>query len=126
MHIEMLKAKIHRATVTHTRLDYEGSCALDNNLLEVSGIKEYEKISIFNVTNGERFDTYAIQAIASSGIVSINGAAAHKANPGDIIIICSFASFNESEAKQHKPSLVYVDRTNCITHSAEVIPAQSM
>jgi len=126
MQIELLKAKIHRATVTHSELDYEGSCAIDMNLLEASGIREYEKIHIYNVTNGQRFETYAIQASRDTGIISINGAAAHKADPGDLVIICSYARFNEIEARQHKPSLVYVDETNRIKRTADVIPAQAV
>ena len=83
----MLKGKLHRVTVTHSELDYEGSCAIDRHLLETAGIREYEQIEIYNVTNGERFTTYAILAEDNSGIISVNGAAAHKADPGDIIII---------------------------------------
>ena len=89
MYCTMLKAKLHRATVTHSELEYEGSCAIDGKLLEASGIREYEQIEIYNITNGERFTTYAIRAEDHSGIISINGAAAHKANPGDMVIICA-------------------------------------
>ncbi|HFQ13264.1 MAG TPA: aspartate 1-decarboxylase, partial [Gammaproteobacteria bacterium] len=78
----MLKAKLHRARVTHSELEYEGSCAIDGRLLEVSGIQEYEQIEIYNVSNGERFTTYAIRAEDGSGIISVNGAAAHRADPG--------------------------------------------
>jgi len=91
MHLNMLKAKIHRATVTHAELHYEGSCAIDGRLLDTSGIREYEQIHIYNVNNGQRFVTYAIRADEGSGIISINGAAAHRAAPGDIIIICAYA-----------------------------------
>ena len=81
MLLNMLKTKLHRATVTHAELEYEGSCAIDGHLLDFSGILEYEQIQIYNITNGERFTTYAIRAEENSGIISVNGAAAHKANP---------------------------------------------
>ena len=86
MFLNMLKTKIHRATVTHAELDYEGSCAIDDNLLDASGIREYEQIHIYNITSGHRFVTYAIRAEAGSGVISVNGAAAHKAQPGDLVI----------------------------------------
>lgn len=121
----MLKAKIHRATVTHSELEYEGSCAIDTTLLKAADVREYEKIYIYNVTNGQRFSTYAISAIADSGIISVNGAAAHKANPSDIIIICSYVQLDAIEIKQHKPSLVYVDALNKIKRTAEIIPDQT-
>ena len=107
MHLNMLKAKIHRASVTHAELHYEGSCAIDGHLLDVSGIREYEQIHIYNVNNGQRFITYAIRADEGSGIISINGAAAHRASPGDIIIICAYAQLSVAEAAQFKPTLVY-------------------
>ena len=89
MQSTMLKAKLHKARVTHAVLDYEGSCAIDGKLLDMSGIREFEQIQIYNVTNGERFTTYAIRGEDNSGIISINGAAAHKADVGDTIIILS-------------------------------------
>ena len=125
MHLNMLKAKIHRATVTHAELHYEGSCAIDGDLLDVSGIREYEQIHIYNVNNGERFSTYAIRADEGSGVISINGAAAHRASPGDIIIICAYAGFSEAEAAAHKPTLVYVDPRNRRTHTNTSIPKQA-
>ena len=125
MHLNMLKAKIHRATVTHAELHYEGSCAIDGDLLDTSGIREYEQIHIYNVNNGERFSTYAIRADEGSGVISINGAAAHRAQPGDIIIICAYGGYSEAEAEQHKPQLVYVDRQNKITHTNRSIPKQA-
>ncbi len=90
MQLNLLKAKIHRATVTHAELHYEGSCAIDGRLLDVSGIREYEQIHIYNINNGERFVTYAIRGEQGSGIISINGAAAHLAQPGDLIIIAAY------------------------------------
>jgi len=125
MHLNMLKAKIHRASVTHAELHYEGSCAIDGHLLDVSGIREYEQIHIYNVNNGERFVTYAIRADEGSGIISINGAAAHRAAPGDIIIICAYAQLSEAEAVQFKPTLVYVDRDNKLSHVKNSIPKQA-
>ena len=125
MQLNMLKAKIHRATVTHAELHYEGSCAIDGNLLDISGIREYEQIHIYNVNNGERFSTYAIRADEGSGVISINGAAAHRAQPGDIIIIAAYGVFNEAEAIEHKPQLCYVDRHNHLTHTNRTIPKQA-
>ncbi len=125
MHLNMLKAKIHRATVTHAELHYEGSCAIDGRLLDTSGIGEYEQIHIYNVNNGQRFVTYAIRADEGSGIISINGAAAHRAAPGDIIIICAYAQLSEAEIALFKPTLVYVDRDNKLSHTKNSIPKQA-
>jgi aspartate 1-decarboxylase len=121
----MLKSKLHRVNVTHSELDYEGSCAIDDNLLEAANIKEYEQISIYNVTNGERFSTYAMRAERHSGIISVNGAAAHKASPGDIIIIASYAVYHEIELEKFTPQLVYVDGDNRIQSQRNAIPAQA-
>ena len=125
MQLTLLKAKIHRATVTHAELHYEGSCAIDGHLLDLSGIREYERIEIYNINNGERFATYAIRAEAGSGIISVNGAAAHKAACGDLVIICAYGACDEAEAAAFKPSLVYVDRQNRMTHTNDSIPAQA-
>ncbi len=125
MQLTLLKAKIHRATVTHAELHYEGSCAIDGHLLDLSGIREYERIEIYNIDNGERFATYAIRAEAGSGIISVNGAAAHKAACGDLVIICAYGACDEAEAAAFKPSLVYVDRQNRMTHTNDSIPAQA-
>ena len=122
----MLKCKLHRVTVTHSELDYEGSCAIDTQLMAAAGILEYEQIEIYNITNGERFSTYAIKAEPGSGIISINGAAAHKASPGDLIIIAAYAILNDQELKTFKPTLVYVDKQNNITHSNTSIPIQAV
>ena len=125
MQLTLLKAKIHRASVTHAELHYEGSCAIDGRLLDISGIREYERIDIYNVNNGQRFSTYAIRAEEGSGVISINGAAAHRAQPGDIIIICAYGGYSEAEAAAHKPQLVYVDRHNKLTHTNTSIPKQA-
>ena len=114
MHLNMLKAKIHRATVTHAELHYEGSCAIDGDLLDVSGILEYEQIHIYNVNNGERFSTYAIPAPPGSGVISLNGAAARKAHVGDMLIICTYAPFSDDDARTHKPKIVLLDERNAI------------
>lgn len=121
----MLKSKLHRVHVTHSELHYEGSCAIDDELLEAANISEYEQISIYNVTNGERFTTYAIRAERHSGIISVNGAAAHKAQPKDIIIIASYATYNEVELEKYSPQLVYVDQQNRIQSQRNAIPVQA-
>ncbi|MDT4330584.1 aspartate 1-decarboxylase [Methylomonas sp. MED-D] len=121
----MLKAKLHRARVTHSELDYEGSCAIDGKILDFSGIREYEQIHIYNVNNGERFTTYAIRAQDGSGIFSINGAAARLACPGDLIIVAAYVSLDEKELKNYQPTLVYFDGNNHISHSSHAIPVQA-
>ena len=125
MQLTLLKTKLHRACVTHSELEYEGSCAIDSDLLKVAGIHEYEQIQIYNVTNGERFTTYAIKAEAGSRIVSVNGAAAHKAAPSDRIIICAYAKIDEIEVATYKPTLVYLDEKNVITQTRHSIPVQA-
>jgi len=124
MQTTMLKSKLHRACVTHSELHYEGSCAIDGHLLDLSGIREYEQIHIYNVNNGERFTTYAIRAADNSGIISINGAAAHKAAPGDRVIICAYAVLNQQELLNYKPTLLYLDETNKVTRISHTIPVQ--
>lgn len=121
----MMKSKIHRARVTHSELDYEGSVAIDESLLQLADIREYERVEIYNVTNGERIATYAIRADAGSGVISINGAAAHKASPGDIVIICSYGEFDEKDLTGFKPRLIYVDEQNRVTHTRNAIPVQA-
>lgn len=113
----LLKSKIHRATVTRCELDYEGSCAIDDELREAADIREFEQIAIYNVTNGERFTTYALAAPGGSGLVSLNGAAARKASVGDTVIIASYAEYEEAEAHGHQPRLVYVDARNRIART---------
>ena len=121
----MLKSKLHRVTVTHSELEYEGSCAIDIALLKEANINEYEQIAIYNITNGERFTTYAISAEKNSGIISINGAAANKANPGDMLIIATYSDYNEIELEKYAPSLVYVDSNNKITITRNSIDIQA-
>ncbi|MSP86478.1 MAG: aspartate 1-decarboxylase [Methylotenera sp.] len=121
----MLKSKLHRVHVTHSELHYEGSCAIDEALLEAANISEYEQIHLYNVTNGERFTTYAIRAERHSGIISVNGAAAHKAQPQDIMIIASYANYHEIELLKFSPQLVYVDDQNRILSQRNAIPVQA-
>ena len=125
MQLTLLKAKLHQARVTHSELEYEGSCAIDSNLLDAAGIREYEQIHIYNLANGERFVTYAIRAEAGTGLISVNGAAAHKASPGDRVIIASYANLSEQEAAVFKPTLIYLDEKNNITRTGNAIPIQA-
>jgi len=108
----MLKSKIHRATVTHALVDYEGSIEIDQDLLDAADIVHYEEVQVWDVSNGARFATYAIPARAGSGRVCINGAAARLAQPGDLVIIASFVALDEKELKKHEPRLVFVDEKN--------------
>ncbi|RUR41170.1 aspartate 1-decarboxylase [Vreelandella populi] len=124
MHTIMLKAKLHMARVTHAVLDYEGSCAIDGDLLDMAGIRENEQIQIYNVENGERFTTYAIRGEEGSRLISINSAAAHLAAPSHRIIICSYAHYSEAELEQHRPALVYLQEGNYISHTSHAIPVQ--
>lgn len=120
----MLKTKIHRATVTHAELEYEGSCAIDGHLMDSAGIHEYEQIHIYNITNGERFVTYAIRGEERSGVISVNGAAAHKASPGDLVIICAYVGVDDEALATFKPKLIYVDAHNAIVRNSDTIPVQ--
>ncbi|MEW6353360.1 MAG: aspartate 1-decarboxylase [Pseudomonadota bacterium] len=125
MQYTLLKAKLHHARVTHCELEYEGSCAIDGKLLDTAGIHEYEQIHIYNLANGERFTTYAIRAEHNSGIISLNGAAAYKARPGDRVIIAAYAILNQHELAAHQPTLVYLNERNHITHCRNAIPVQA-
>jgi aspartate 1-decarboxylase len=111
-HRLMLRAKLHRATVTEADLHYEGSCGIDSTLLKQADMKEFERIELYNINNGERFSTYIIKAPAGSGIVSLNGAAARKAQVGDLLIICTYASMLEADAQDHKPKVLLLDERN--------------
>ena len=124
MLLTLLKSKLHRACVTHAELDYEGSCAIDRDLMELAGILPFEQIQIYNVTNGERFTTYAIEAQAGSRVISVNGAAAHKASPGDRLIICTYAQLEAAEASRLKPALVYLDEQNRVSGTDNRIAVQ--
>lgn len=108
----LLKSKIHRATVTQAELHYEGSVTIDTRLMELADITEYEQVQIYNVTNGNRLTTYAIRGAAESGVICINGAAAHLVRPGDMIIICTYAQFDGAQCAVHEPRIVFVDEKN--------------
>ena len=124
MHLNMLKAKIHRATVTHAELHYEGSIAIDGVLLDASGIREYEQIHAWNVNSSQRFVTYALRAEEGSGIISVNGSAARSAQAGDLVIIAAFVQLSEAELETYQPTLVYVGAHNRISHTNRAIPKQ--
>lgn len=125
MQLTLLKGKIHRASVTHAELHYEGSCAIDGRLLDIAGIREYEQIHIYDVTSGERYSTYAIRGEEGSGVISVNGAAAHKSRVGNLVIICAYVQCDEAEAAAFKPTCVYVDRENRLTHTNHSMPKQA-
>lgn len=114
----ILRSKLHRVTTTHSELHYVGSCAIDQDLLDAAEIVEYEQIHVWNVNNGERFITYAIAAPRGSGVVSVNGSAARRAHPGDILIIATFCGLSETELQAHKPRTVFVNDKNAITRDA--------
>jgi aspartate 1-decarboxylase len=111
--------------VTHAELNYEGSIAIDGNLLDAAGIREYEQIHAWNISNGERFVTYALRAEEGSGIISVNGSAARRVSTGDLVIIAAFVGLSEAELAKYQPDLVYVDANNIITHTNHSIPKQA-
>lgn len=112
MKIEVLKSKIHRATITEANLNYIGSIAIDEDLLDAANLIENERVNIYNITNGERLDTYIIKGARGSGLISLNGAAARRAQEGDLVIIVSYASMDFEEAKQFKPAIIFPDQHN--------------
>ncbi len=114
MTFTFLKAKLHRATVTEANLDYEGSVTIDRNLLDEAGIMINERVEVYDVTNGNRFSTYAIEGPRGSGVICINGAAAHLCKPGNLVIICAYVGLNESEVRTHQPKVVLLDQFNRI------------
>jgi aspartate 1-decarboxylase len=121
----LLQAKLHRVRVTHALLDYEGSCGIDENLLKATGIVPYQHLEIYNVSNGERFSTYAITAPPGSGEISLNGAAARKALVGDLLIICAYSTYSDAELRDHTPAVVFVDEHNgvCTVKREAPLPA---
>lgn len=121
MLINLLKSKIHRATVTGANLDYVGSISIDENLMKASGLIEYEKVHVLNITNGARLETYVIKANKHSKEICINGAAAHHVNKGDMIIIIAYCRIKEDNIKKHKPKVVLVDKENCIVNISSSI-----
>ncbi len=112
MRRRMFASKIHRATVTGADVDYEGSVTIDRDLLDAAGILEWEEVQIWDVTNGARLATYAIEGERGSGDICINGAAAHLVSPGDLVIIATFAELEDAEAREHTPTVVFVDERN--------------
>jgi aspartate 1-decarboxylase len=122
----LLKSKIHRATVTHCELHYEGSCAIDENLLDAAGIVESEQVHVWNVDNGERFVTYAIKGQRGSGMISVNGSAARRAAVGDRLIIAAFALVPEDQVTRHAPRLVFVDEINRQVGQRSFVPTQQV
>jgi aspartate 1-decarboxylase len=124
MQLTLLKGKLHMASVTQAELWYDGSCAIDADLIKLAGLREFEQIDIYNVSNGERFTTYVIQAEAGSRTISLNGAAARKAQVGDRIIIAAYGQMDEAEAKDFKPSLVYLNEDNSVERINQSIPVQ--
>ena len=118
MDITLLKAKIHRAVVTQADLDYVGSITIDSDLLRESGILEYEKVEIADIDNGNRFATYTIAGEAGSGIICLNGAAAKCVNVGDKVIIMAYATMTPEEAREHKPTVLFVDERNKVVRKA--------
>ena len=120
----LLKSKIHRAAVTHCELNYEGSCAIDEDLLDAANLAENEQIHVWNINNGERFVTYAIRGERGSGIISLNGSAARRASLGDLVIIAAFGLVPEDQVRSHQPKLVFVDDANRIKEERAHIPVQ--
>ena len=121
MHRTLLKSKIHRATVTDANVDYEGSISIDRDLMDLADLQEYEQVHIYNISNGNRFSTYVIEGERKSGDVCINGAAAHLAKRGDLVIIANYANYSENEASLHKPKLVYVNKDNSVKNISDHI-----
>ncbi len=122
----LLKAKLHMGSISQAELWYDGSCAIDSNLLDLAGLSEFEKIDIYNVNNGERLTTYIIKAEAGSGIISMNGAAARKCQVGDRIIIAAYAQYEIDEVVEHKPRLVYLHADNSVDRTTNTIPVQTL
>ncbi len=118
MRLHLFKSKIHRATVTHADLDYEGSLTISGELMDAAGILEHEQVHVWNVTRGTRLTTYAIRGDDGSGVMCINGAAAHLTKPGDKVIVATFAEVEEDEARRWKPTVVLVDEKNRIVDAS--------
>ena len=124
MYRTLLKSKIHRVKATHCELHYEGSCAIDEDLLDAANICENEQVHIWNINNGERFITYAIKGQRGSGMISVNGSAARRASVGDLLIIAAFAQVPEADVATHQPQLVFVDDSNKQVELRHKVPTQ--
>lgn len=122
----MFHSKIHRATVTQADLHYEGSLTIDRDLLDAAGILPYEEVQVWNVTNGSRLATYAIEGERGSGVICVNGAAAHHASVGDLVIIATFVEMDDAEAKAHEPTAIFVDGDNHIVEQRAEIPGPAV
>ena len=119
---KMLRAKIHRATVTQADIDYEGSVTIDRDLLDATDLLPNEAVWIWDVTNGNRLETYAVEGARGSGVICVNGAAAHLIRPGDLVIIAAYTWLDEAEARAHKPKVVFVDAQNRIKEERAEVP----
>ena len=126
MRRHMFNAKIHRATVTQADLHYEGSLTIDRDLLDAAGILPYEEVQVWNVTSGSRLATYAIEGERGSGVICVNGAAAHHASIGDLIIIATFVELEEAEALIHQPTAIFVDADNRLIESRAEVPGPAL
>lgn len=126
MRRRMFLGKIHRATITHADLDYEGSVTIDADLMEAAGILQHEEVQIWNITRGTRLTTYALQGPHGSGVICVNGAAAHHMSPGDLAIIATFGELTDKEARVHAPNVVLVDRKNRIVDTGPERPGPQM
>jgi aspartate 1-decarboxylase len=114
----MMKSKIHRATITQADMHYEGSLTISAELMQAADILPYEMVHVYNISNGERFETYAIEGEAETGVICLNGAAARKGAPGDLIIITTYATYEAAELAQHRPKVVMVDQRNRLKNTA--------
>jgi aspartate 1-decarboxylase len=123
---KMMRAKIHRATVTQADVDYEGSITIDRNLLDATDLLPNEAVCVWNVTNGNRFETYAVEGPAGSGVICVNGAAAHLVDPGDLVIIAAFAWMDEAAARVFQPKVVFVDEQNRIREKRAETPGPAL
>jgi aspartate 1-decarboxylase len=123
---KMMRAKIHRATVTQADVDYEGSITIDKNLMDATDLLPNEAVCVWNVTSGTRFETYAVTGPADSGVICVNGAAAHLVSPGDLVIIAAFADMDEAEARRHEPKVVFVDDENRIRERRTEVPGPAL
>jgi aspartate 1-decarboxylase len=121
----LLKSKIHRATVTEANLEYEGSISIDADLVRAAELLEYEQVQIYNITNGQRLTTYVILGEPGSGTICLNGAAAHCADPGDLIIICSYAAMSPAEVAVHRPRIILVDQQNRVSRVGPLVASQA-
>jgi aspartate 1-decarboxylase len=123
---KMMRAKIHRATVTQADVDYEGSITIDKNLMDATDLLPNEAVCVWNVTSGTRFETYAVTGPQDSGVICVNGAAAHLVSPGDLVIIAAFADMDEAEARRHEPKVVFVDDRNRIRERRSEVPGPAL